>query len=104
MRPRDPILAFILHGTIAFIACVVGSLFGALWTGTSSSFLRQSLPVILTTAIAGRLAGAWSKSRSAYWIWIPSALFMAWMVLAESTGWTEHTRPAEGVLAHDWNQ
>ena len=104
MRPKDPILAFAFHCAVAFIACTVGSILGAAWNGGGTfSLWRQALPVILAGATAGHVAGAWSQSRAAIWIWVPPGLLLGWLLISESTGWTDRTRP-EGVPLYVWNQ
>jgi hypothetical protein len=94
----------LLHGAIAFVAVLLGSIIGAIWIDGAFSFLRQSLPVIVIAAIAGRVAGGWNYSRAVRWIWIPSALLVTWLLLSETTGWTDRTRPPEGVSSYAWNQ
>jgi len=104
MRTRDPIVAFVIHCAIALAACGAGVVVGAWWDDGSFSLFRQSLPVIAIAAIAGRASGGWLKSRAAAWIWIPSALFLVLLLVAEAGGWTDRTRPPEGVAAYAWNQ
>ncbi len=103
MRPRDQMLAFVLHSAIALVACGVGSVIGAWFQndGTVSLF-RQVTPVVITAGIAGYAANQWSRSRSASWIWIPAGLVLALLLLGEMLGWTDRT--ASQIATYVWNQ
>jgi hypothetical protein len=103
MRPRDPLLAFILHSVMALVACGVGSVAGAwLQDDGTMSLVRQVAPVVLVAGIAGYAANQWSQSRAAGWIWIPAAALLAWLLAGEAYGWTDRT--ASQIVTYVWNQ
>jgi hypothetical protein len=104
MRPRDPVPAFLFHGAIAFVACAAGSVIGALLQSDGTmNLLLLALPVVIVAGTAGLVANRWSQSRTASWVWVPCGILVAWLLIGESTGWTNRTRP-EGIPVYVWNQ
>jgi hypothetical protein len=86
---QTPVGAFVLHSVIAFLACVGGTVLGALLQPHAGLFspIRQFAAVCVLAGFAGYCAKAWSESRAAFWIWIPPGLVLAQSLFFSERAW-----------------